>query len=380
MSIKHQFQSGRADNSDAGAIQPSMWDADHQLDGLLAAIDTGAPTPNVIFAMDGSAQFQLLPISTFAPSFSPVFTGVPLAPTPDQSVNSDQIATASFVKTAIANLVSSAPTTLETLNEIASALGDDPNFSATITAALGFRLRIDAAQGLTSGQQAQGRSNLGLATVSASGAYSDLSGLPGLGTASALNVGTAANQVVQLDGTGKLPAVDGSRLTNVAVALPVGMCVHFPGNAAPTGFLPRNGALVSRTTFAALWAYAQASGNLAASDAAWSANNWGQFSPGDGSTTFRLPDDRGEFIRGWDNGRGVDTGRTIGSWQADAFQGHVHNTFGLANGSGLEAGPNFSGASPTNTGSAITDGVNGTPRIAAETRPRNVAWIGCIKF
>ena len=54
-----------------------------------------------------------------------------------------------------------------------------------------------------------------LATVATTGAYSDLSGTPTLGTAAALDVGTSANNVVQLDGTAKLPAVDGSQLTNL---------------------------------------------------------------------------------------------------------------------------------------------------------------------
>ena len=65
---------------------------------------------------------------------------------------------------------------------------------------------------ITSGQVA------GLATVATSGAYSDLSGTPTLGTAAALDVGTSASQVVQLDGSAKLPAVDGSQLTNLPSA------------------------------------------------------------------------------------------------------------------------------------------------------------------
>jgi hypothetical protein len=54
-----------------------------------------------------------------------------------------------------------------------------------------------------------------LATVATTGAYSDLSGLPTLGTAAALDVGTSANNVVQLNGSAQLPAVDGSLLTNL---------------------------------------------------------------------------------------------------------------------------------------------------------------------
>ncbi|RXG87647.1 hypothetical protein [Bradyrhizobium vignae] len=197
MPIKHTHQSASADSTDAGVIQPSHWNADHNLEGMLALLDVAAPTPNVVFTLNGSAQLQLLPYSSFAPSFSPAFTGVPTAPTPAAGVNTTQIATMEALQTAIANLVASAPGTLDTLNEIATALGDDPNFSATITASLGNRLRIDAAQGLTSGQQAQGRSNLGLGTVAT------------------LNVGTGANNIVQLDGSSKLPAVDGSQLTGI---------------------------------------------------------------------------------------------------------------------------------------------------------------------
>lgn len=62
------------------------------------------------------------------------------------------------------------------------------------------------------------RTTLGLATVANTGAYSDLSGKPTLGTAAALDVGTTASKVVQLDGSAKLPAVDGSALTNISYA------------------------------------------------------------------------------------------------------------------------------------------------------------------
>ena len=72
-------------------------------------------------------------------------------------------ATTSYVNTAVSNLVDSAPGTLDTLNELAAALGDDPNFATTISTALSNRLRIDINnQGLTSIQQANGRTNLGL--------------------------------------------------------------------------------------------------------------------------------------------------------------------------------------------------------------------------
>jgi hypothetical protein len=71
---------------------------------------------------------------------SPTFTGTPAAPTASTGTNTTQIATTAFVSTAVANLVDSAPTTLDTLNELAAALGDDANFSTTITNSLASKL------------------------------------------------------------------------------------------------------------------------------------------------------------------------------------------------------------------------------------------------
>lgn len=75
-------------------------------------------------------------VSGFAPLASPAFTGTPEAPTADPGTNTPQIATTAFVSAAVANLISSAPGALDTLAELAAALGDDENFAATITAAL----------------------------------------------------------------------------------------------------------------------------------------------------------------------------------------------------------------------------------------------------
>lgn len=68
------------------------------------------------------------------------------------------------ITTAINNLVDGAPAALDTLNELAAAIGDNATFEATVTTALGNRLRIDAAQGLTAPQQDQGKANLGIAS------------------------------------------------------------------------------------------------------------------------------------------------------------------------------------------------------------------------
>jgi microcystin-dependent protein len=151
-------------------------------------------------------------------------------------------------------------------------------------------------------------------------------------------------------------------------AVPAGSIQFFAGSAAPDGYLKANGALISRTTYANLFT---AIGTT--------------FGVGDGSTTFAVPDLRGEFARGWDDARGIDSGRAFGSAQADAFQGHFHTLVGNNN---TNAGSN--GARLGDTGSNITnndsvraprsDGTNGTPRTAAETRPRNIALLAIIKF
>ncbi len=81
----------------------------------------------------------------------------------------------------------------------------------------------------------------------------------------------------------------------------------FARSTAPSGYLKCNGAAISRTTYAALFS---AIGTT--------------FGAGDGSTTFNIPDLRGEFIRGWDDARGVDTSRVFGSWQDGQNLSHTH--------------------------------------------------------
>jgi hypothetical protein len=104
-------------------------------------------------------------------------------------LTANSYATQSYVSTQINNLVSGAPGLLDTLDELAAALGDDPNFATTVSTALSNRLRIDiGTQGLTSTQQGFGRTNLGLgslATLSSVGnanitdlAYSKLTSVP----------------------------------------------------------------------------------------------------------------------------------------------------------------------------------------------------------
>lgn len=140
-----------------------------------------------------------------------------------------------------------------------------------------------------------------------------------------------------------------------STGIPAGQVSAFAMDAAPAGWLKCNGAAVSRTTYADLFA---AIGTT--------------FGVGDGSTTFALPDLRGEFVRGWDDGRGVDSARVFGSSQADEIKTHSHVLFGTntsAGGAGSrEPGP----VSGTNTSTQATGGT--------ETRPRNIALLFCIKY
>ncbi|WP_175712148.1 phage tail protein [Burkholderia ambifaria] len=89
------------------------------------------------------------------------------------------------------------------------------------------------------------------------------------------------------------------------------------------GCLKLNGALVKRADYPQLWAYALASGAIVA-DADWGTGWHGCFSHGDGETTFRIPDFRGEFPRFWDDGRGADGGRNVGTYQGFTNAAHAH--------------------------------------------------------
>jgi len=139
----------------------------------------------------------------------------------------------------------------------------------------------------------------------------------------------------------------------------VGQVSFFAQNTAPTGWLKANGATVSRTTYADLFA---AIGTT--------------FGTGDGSTTFGLPDLRGEFPRGWDDGRGVDSGRSFGSAQADEFKSHEHRLI-ERDGSGGAFDADVAGTASSFT--SLRDDAM-LPEGGSETRPRNIALLACIKF
>lgn len=139
----------------------------------------------------------------------------------------------------------------------------------------------------------------------------------------------------------------------------------WPSNTIPSGWLKCNGAAISRTLYAALF------------------NEIGTtYGAGDGSTTFNVPDLRAHFVRGLDDGRGIDSGRTFGTAQPDQNASHSHgqhNVIYTFSGGGY--GANFAVEGqftwPNGTSSsARSTGASG----GGEARPRNLAMHYIIKF
>ena len=269
---------------------------------------------------------------------SPTFTGTPLAPTASAGTNTTQIATTAFVTGQFLPLTGGTVTGNVTLNaqsDVRFGDADSSNFvalQAPATVAANLTLTLPAADG-------------------------------------------SSGQALTTDGSGALAFA-------TIGGVPTGAVFHFAASTAPTGFLPANGSLRSRTTFAALFAVIGTT-----------------YGSGDGSTTFNLPDLRGEFIRGWADDRAVDTGRAFGSAQAYATARPQTTTPSklLSDGTttALESAANPSAIGfvrTSNTGESITAGSidstgSGTEMDVinavagdAETRPRNVALLACIKI
>ena len=197
---------------------------------------------------------------------------------------------------------------------------------------------------------------------------------------------TASYQAATKNYTDNLVSQTSNQLTTkINGVIPVGSVFYLAVTTIPTGFLRADGALVSRTNYSNLFA---AIGTA--------------FGTGDGFSTFALPDLRGEFIRGHDNGRGIDNNRALGSFQASVVGSHSHRVSffyltGEYNGTmpdamqvkgsllALSAGSGTPGAfSPGYQGSRNYAG-DGLGAIAnnnnsAENLPRNIALTPIIKY
>ena len=193
-----------------------------------------------------------------------------------------------------------------------------------------------------------------------------------------------AGEFLQTDGSGNLSF---SAAGGAQGGVPSGAVFCMAVAIVPSGYLECNGAAVSRTGYAALFAVIGT-----------------QYGAGNGSSTFNLPDLRGEFVRGFDNGRGIDSGRSISATpQSDQNKQHNHTASSSVNDSGHVPGTTFDnkkyfpgGNSTTvNYGgpgeypadifsmSSATTGVTVATSIGndggGETRPRNIAMMYVIK-
>ena len=169
-----------------------------------------------------------------------------------------------------------------------------------------------------------------------------------LATAAEVEVGANSNKAIT-------PATLSAALAALGLTAPAGSISAFAGLTAPAGYLLCDGSQVSRTTYSDLYAVV---GDT--------------FGAGDGTTTFNLPDLRGEFIRGFDGGRGADAGRVFGSFQADEIKSHAHT--GVAGDAGSDPTRIGGGNRSVDSDTYTTNSVGGV-----ETRPRNVALNYIIK-
>jgi len=189
------------------------------------------------------------------------------------------------------------------------------------------------------------------------------------------------------DGTnGQILQTNGSGVLSFASVqgVPAGSVFCMAVATVPSGYLECNGAAISRTTFSALFAVIGT-----------------QYGAGNGSSTFNLPDLRGEFVRGFDNGKGTDNGRSIGSSQSDQNKNHTHTFSGSGSAShshnivcggdqddNTGAFDDFTSAASDTTNRStdnatvsitISGNTGSATNSGTEVRPRNVAMMYIIK-
>lgn len=152
----------------------------------------------------------------------------------------------------------------------------------------------------------------------------------------------------------------------IAITSPPGVVTAFAGSTPPSGWLECDGSAVSRSSYSALYAIIGTT-----------------YGNGDGSSTFNLPELRGEFIRGWSHTRtGVDEARSIGTSQPAETQMYK-SVFNGANAAGTYSGGPFDGNEwnrSTDSAAYTMDRINQVWQTNLETRPRNIAMMYIIKF
>ena len=157
---------------------------------------------------------------------------------------------------------------------------------------------------------------------------------------------------------------------------PIGAFMAFGGTTVPPNWLECNGEAKLTSSFAEL--YAAISSSHISSSYGYLCDGFGNRD--ESGSYFKLPDFRGEFLRGWDHNRGIDLDRFFASSQTDAFRSHVH-TFNQYGGNGVSGG-SVAGTPPQNS-LGLNPGTNlfsTNPSGDSDTRPRNIATMYCVKY
>jgi len=333
------------------------------------------------------------------------------------------------IQEAVASLVASSPAALDTLNELAQALGNDPNFATTMTTALsgkaskattlaGYGIadaftKTETTNAINSAIQiplvevntskSLVAAELGLVLIDASaGALTvelpDANSALGVRGVVVRRVDNTINRLVikaagsnkikfhthlnaagypffvlmgagdywHLRSDGKGNWIPIARLDGTALGRPV---FETTTVLNPGGHAPLGNALFIRADWPWLWDHAQQSGMLTTEAARGGME--GGWTTGDGATTFRSPDPRGKFFRPLDESAGIDPGRPAGSYRLDDFKSHAHYAPSAGYGTQAMGGGSITYATPTGGSTGAAGG--------AETVPKNIAYPGRIK-
>lgn len=201
------------------------------------------------------------------------------------------------------------------------------------------------------------------------------------------HVGATANNAIEQVGASQCLDAIITMITNAAN--PPGTVATFARSTAPTGWIKANGGSIGNASsgatnranadtlalFTVLWENFS-NDVLQVYTSAGIATTRGASAAADFAANRRIAtfDDRGEFIRAWDDGRGIDAGRALGSWQDHQFEDHQHGLRYVNQQGGGSTSIATSGAPNSSTGTATTGNRGG------ETRPRNRAYLVCIKL
>jgi hypothetical protein len=319
--------------------------------------DVWTTTSNIAYFLNGTTK-------TVAPNESPVFTGNPTAPTVTKTSNSTSLATTGFVQLHVTDLNAAidlkAPIASPTLTgEPKSVTPATADFSTKIATTEFVLNKINS---IIPNYYTKTQSD------------ANLTGEANARIAGDANLQTQVDELMIMKG------------------IPVGAVMHYAAAVTPIGWLKCNGALVSKL------AYPQLFDKIG-------------YTYGGAGNDFRLPDLRGEFLRGWDDGRGVDANRTLGSFQKATGVRILLDKYAQGLGAGSQyidgtyaiTGSNIDGFAGFETnhpdlmrypGSGLVN-VSSNERFQSDptgryvpgsgdnisflTRPRNVAMMACIK-